>query len=136
MFVIFRSTVASFRLSHFSDVAEFVFNKCTTLKDDAPDSPEFTVDLNYEFLEDIYAEWIKTKDNGLSTSSDVRPCEDSDSQSLSSNESAEYESVVNSKTEKEKLRDLEMKENHPLMLMVRCLFLGCPVASFTCKIWC
>ena len=82
-----------------------------TPSDDAPNSRELTVELNYEFLEDIYAGWMNTNGNGVS-------------QSLSSNENAEYESI-DTKTGEQKLRDLEEKENHPLMLMVRCLFLGC-----------
>ncbi|XP_028414471.1 transient receptor potential cation channel subfamily A member 1 homolog isoform X2 [Dendronephthya gigantea] len=100
------------------DVAEVVFNKCTTLSDDAPDSHEFTVNLDYEFLEDIYAEWVDTVGDDVSISSDVRPLQDSDSASLFGNENAEYKSI-DTKTEDEKLRELERKRNHPLMLMVK-----------------
>jgi hypothetical protein len=106
-----------------SDIAEVVFNKCTTLSDDAADSQNFTVNLDYEFLEDIYAEWIDTVGDDVSIASEDSPLFEPETLSLFSVEqrNAEYKSI-DTKTENEKLRDLERKKNHPLMLMVRDLF--------------
>ncbi|CAB4044464.1 transient receptor potential cation channel subfamily A member 1 homolog, partial [Paramuricea clavata] len=100
------------------DIAEIVFNKCTTLSDDAPDSLDFTVNLDYEFLEDIYAEWIDTVGDDVSIASEDTPLFEPETLSLFSVEqrNAEYKSI-DTKTENEKLRDLERKKNHPLMLM-------------------
>lgn len=99
---------------------------CTTLSDDLADSHEFTVTLDYEFLEDIYAEWVNTVGDDVSIASDIRPLTEPDSDSLFSIEGqkTEYKSI-DTKTEKEKLRELERKKNHPLMLMVRyCLVIS------------
>ncbi len=101
-------------------MAEVVFNKCTTVSEDAADSHEFSVTLNYEFLEDIYAEWVDTVGDDVSIASEARPLVDDDNVSQFSldDRNTEYKSI-DTKTEDEKLRDLEKKRNHPLMLMVR-----------------
>ncbi len=44
------------RSSLLTDVAERVFQRCTT-SSNHPDHPEYTVTFNYEFLEDQYANW-------------------------------------------------------------------------------
>ena len=109
----------SLTLFHNSDLAEVVFNKCTTISDHPPDSHEFEIALNYEFLEDIYADWVDTVGDDVSIASDIQPLVDPDNASLFSADerNAEYKSI-DTKTEDEKLRDLERKRNHPLMLMV------------------
>jgi hypothetical protein len=103
-----------------SDVAEVVFNKCTTISEDAADSHDFTVTLDYEFVEDIYAEWVDTVGDDVSIASDVQALMEPDNVSMYGGvdgPSNEYRSI-DTKTEEEKLRDLERKKNHPLMLMV------------------
>ena len=84
---------------------------------DAADSHEFTVKLDYEFVEDIYNKWqmggddvsISSETNGLQgdTVSTFGP--DDDNQ--------EYESI-DFKTTEEVQHALEKKKSHPLMLMV------------------
>ena len=119
-----------------AEVAEVVFNKCTTLNDDLADSHDFTVTLDYEFLEDIYAEWVDTVGDDVSIASDIHPLTEPDSESLFSIEGQkpEYKSI-DTKTEKEKLRELERKKNHPLMLMVRLFRIICVLQHtyFVCE---
>ena len=103
-----------------------MFNKCTTLSDDVADSHEFSVSLDYEFLEDIYAEWVDTVGDDVSIASEVQSLTEPDDQvSIFSSEdrNGEYKSI-DTKTEKEKLRELERKKNHPLMLMVSLLIVS------------
>ena len=122
-----------------------MFNKCTTISDDLADSHEFTVTLDYEFLEDIYAEWVTTVGDDVSIASDISPLTEFDSDSLFSTEGqkTEYKSI-DTKTEKEKLRELERKKNHPLMLMVRYLIFliiyvpnrNCLNTEYLCLLFC
>jgi len=119
--IVYVSVLALLKLIlfHNSDLAEVVFNKCTTVSDHPPDSHDFEITLNYEFLEDIYADWVDTVGDDVSIASDFQPLNDPDNASLSSADerNAEYNSI-DTKTKDKMLRELESNENHPLMLMV------------------
>ena len=39
------------------EVAEKVFNQCTTANTTNPDNPNYKITFNYEFLDDMYSNW-------------------------------------------------------------------------------
>lgn len=39
------------------DVAERVFNLCTTSNNQIPDHPDYEITFDYEFLDDAYSNW-------------------------------------------------------------------------------
>ena len=39
------------------DVAEKVFNNCTTSNTNNTDQPNYEITFNYEFLDDMYSSW-------------------------------------------------------------------------------
>ena len=41
-------------------MAERVFNRCTTANMKDPDNPNYQITFNYEFLDDMYANWRET----------------------------------------------------------------------------
>ena len=43
----------------FSDVAEAVFVNCTETNGYPPEHTDYEITFNYEFLDDIYSNWIE-----------------------------------------------------------------------------
>ena len=48
--------------SNFTDVAERVFNHCTTSNVNNPDAVNYQITFNYEFLDDMYSDWREVSD--------------------------------------------------------------------------
>ena len=88
-----------------TEVAEKVFNRCVKPNGLPVDHPQYAITLNYEFLDDVSLEWA-----GFLTP-----------------ESADHEGSgvdammykIKSALPENASKQVEMKSNHPLMLMVR-----------------
>lgn len=119
-FFLFRnnSAINTSNYSIFVDVAEIVFNKCTTLGNDLAESHDFEVKLDYEFLEDIYANWPEVVDDDVSIASDMKPLFDHSESISGDDEQNEEFRAIGMMPDDDIYRDLERKRNHPLMLMV------------------
>ena len=74
------------------EVADVVLNNCVEDNGTDADGADHQITLCFEFLEDIYLNWSKNGD-------DAAPMEDTPE-------------------EDELVKELEKKENHPLMIMV------------------
>ncbi|GAB6033390.1 hypothetical protein CHUAL_013153 [Chamberlinius hualienensis] len=85
------------------DVAEDVFQRCTTTNCFPSDHPLYTVTFNYEFIDDTFVQWEEIdKDAESLDSSKVSDSFQSDKKSLEPQPS-----------------NVMIKKNHPLMLMVK-----------------
>ena len=56
------------------DVAERVFNQCTTRNVNNPDALNYQITFNYEFLDDMYADWREVSDTGSDAMSTLGMC--------------------------------------------------------------
>ena len=83
------------------------------------DDPEYKVKFFYEFIDDTYSNWDPDAWEGVDTGSENNQDED-DTKSLVSNATSlpQNQSDANVLTPENK-KLLQMKENHPLYLMVR-----------------
>lgn len=106
----FRFTVILFSTfffdaSCFPEVAEKVFNRCVKPNGLPVDHPQYAITLNYEFLDDVSLEWA-----GFLTP------ESSDHEG-SGVDAVMYK--IKSALPENVSKQVEIKSNHPLMLMVR-----------------
>ena len=88
-----------------SEVAEKVFNRCVESNGNPVDHPEYGITLSYEFLDDVSHEWA-----GFVTSE------------TSDHEGSGVDTVmykIKSALPENASKQVEIKSNHPLMLMVR-----------------
>ena len=102
------------------DVAEMVFNRCVTDNGKHIDHPNYEVRLNYELLEDVYADWcsIAGSDAASMHSFQVDSVQDV----------TDDQRIIGEREEEKATRQLENKSNHPLMLMVL-------ISCFTCFVF-
>lgn len=56
----YRNTPMRKLIRKMPDVAERVFNQCTTHNNTNPDDLAYEITFNYEFLDDAYANWKET----------------------------------------------------------------------------
>ena len=87
------------------EVAEKVFNRCVKSNGLPVDHPQYGITLSYEFLDDVSHEW-----DGFMTSE------------TSDNEGSGVDTVmykIKSALPENASKQVEIKSNHPLMLMVR-----------------
>ena len=93
--------------SRFSEVAEKVFNRCVKPNGLPVDHPQYAITLNYEFLDDVSLEWagFLTPESSDHEGSGVDAVMDKIKSALPENVS----------------KQVEIKSNHPLMLMVRAI---------------
>ena len=104
------------------EVAEKVFNRCVKPANAYPvDHPQYAITLSYEFLDDVSLEWA-----GFLTSE------------AADHEGSGVDAVmykIKSALPENASKQVEIKSNHPLMLMVRidnmCGFGFCDVALFS-----
>ena len=91
--------------SRFPEVAEKVFNRCVKPNGLPVDHPQYAITLNYEFLDDVSLEWagFLTPESSDHEGSGVDAVMDKIKSALPENVS----------------KQVEIKSNHPLMLMVR-----------------
>ena len=100
-------------------MAYTVLNKCMSLSDNVTsDDPEYKVKFFYEFIDDTYSNWDPDSWEGADTAIDNNK-DDDDTKSLVSNATSlpQNQSDANVLTPENK-KLLQMKENHPLYLMV------------------
>ena len=75
---------------------------------------DYAIRMNYEFLEDVYADWFSEMAGGSSTS------ESGSEHSFHLHKSEfGYAGIEDSKSQEAATKLLEKKNNHPLMIMVR-----------------
>lgn len=99
-----RTTPMRKLISKMPDVAEKVFFRCTTSNTNNRDDPNFRIEFNYEFLDDMYADWsIKESTDTVSMMSES--IYDDENHLLSTAKPYTTDTGV-------------LKKNHPLMLMV------------------
>lgn len=95
-----------------SDVAEIVLNQCVTDNGLPVYHHDYKVTLNYEFLEDVYADWFALSGGSMG----------SETGSLHSVQLEKSElgfQMIDDETMKEEAtKQLERKSSHPLMIMV------------------
>ena len=105
-------------------MAEVVFTKSVEQSNFAPESHDFWVKLDYEFLEDIYEEWEAGGDDVSIASEKIMIDADTIASFEPDDDRLEYQSIEY-KTSDEIQSDLEKKKNHPLMLMVSEINFNC-----------
>ena len=100
-----------------TEVAEVVFNRCIRDNGLGLEDENYEISLYYEFLEDVYCDWLDIEDGTASeTSSQV---------SFSMEETPEeemYQRLRGQSAMEEAKKQLEEKKNHPLMIMVIKMF--------------
>lgn len=108
-------------------VAEAVFNRCVKESNHHVEDKKYELTFYYEFLEDIYLDWSDGGDAASETSSVV---------SFSMEDVAEdeeFRKIQGSAGVAEAVTQLEKKDSHPLMIMVknkREQLLGHPLVTF------
>ena len=90
--------------SRIVEVAEKVFNRCVKSNGYPVDHPQYAITLSYEFLDDVSLEWA-----GFMTSETVEHEE-------SGLDAVMYK--IKSALPENASKQVEIKSNHPLMLMV------------------
>jgi hypothetical protein len=69
----FIAFVVMFLCCAFAEVAERVFHRCSPSNNHNPDHPNYEITFNYEFLDDMYAQW-REQDSTDALSSSGGPC--------------------------------------------------------------
>ena len=97
-----------------SEVAEIVFNRCIKESGGNTEDENYQITLYYEFLEDVYSEWLDNDGTASETSSvasfsmeDETPGDDI------------YQRLRGKSAMEEAVKQLEEKKSHPLMIMVK-----------------
>ena len=97
-----------------SAVAEAVYNRCVKDNGLHVEDENYSITFYYEFLEDVYVDWSDDGDGAASeTSSQI---------SFSMEEVAEdeeFRKIQGAAAMTEAVTQLEKKDNHPLMIMVK-----------------
>ncbi|XP_048577664.1 transient receptor potential cation channel subfamily A member 1 homolog [Nematostella vectensis] len=96
------------------DVAEAVLNKCVTDNGLPLYHPEYKIDMNYEYLEDLYADWMDLN------SSSMKGSETGSVSSFNIDRKSEYGyQMIDEQNFEQVQKQLEWKSRHPLMIMVK-----------------
>ena len=97
-----------------SEVAEIVFNRCIKESGVNSEDENYQITLYYEFLEDVYSDWLDNDGTASETSSlasfsmeDETPGDDM------------YQRLRGKSAMEEAVKQLEEKKSHPLMIMVK-----------------
>lgn len=101
----YRETPMRKLIRKMPDVAEVAFNKCTTSNTNNTDDDDYAITFNYEFLDDVYADW-QSKDP-------------SDTLSTASSNIYDDENRLKPEAEAYSTDSTVLKKNHPLMIMVK-----------------
>ncbi|CAH3183153.1 unnamed protein product, partial [Porites evermanni] len=110
------------------EVAEIVFNRCIKESGVNSEDENYQITLYYEFLEDVYSDWLDNDGTASETSSVA-----SFSMEDEIPEDDMYQRLRGKSAMEEAVKQLEEKKSHPLMIMVknqREQLLGHPLVTF------
>ena len=96
-----------------SEVAEIVFNRCIKESGVNSEDENYQITLYYEFLEDVYSDWLDNDGTASETSSVA-----SFSMEDEIPEDDMYQKLRGKSAMEEAVKQLEEKKSHPLMIMV------------------
>lgn len=96
------------------EVAEVVFNRCIKDNDRQIEDEDYQITLYYEFLEDVYCDW---SDSGDGTASETSSQASFSMEDIPEEE--QYKKIRGKAAMAEAIEQLEKKQNHPLMIMVK-----------------
>ena len=97
-----------------SEVAEIVFNRCIKESGVNTEDENYQITLYYEFLEDVYYDWLDNDGTASETSSLA-----SFSMEDETPEDDMYQRLRGKSAMEEAVKQLEEKKSHPLMIMVK-----------------
>jgi len=97
-----------------SEVAEIVFNRCIKESGVNSEDENYQITLYYEFLEDVYSDWLDNDGTASETSSLA-----SFSMEDETPEDDTYQRLRGKSAMEEAVKQLEEKKSHPLMIMVK-----------------
>ena len=97
-----------------SEVAEIVFNRCIKESGVNTEDENYQITLYYEFLEDVYSDWLDNDGTASETSSVA-----SFSMEDETPEDDIYQRLRGKSAMEEAVKQLEEKKSHPLMIMVK-----------------
>ena len=80
------------------------------------DDPDYQITLYFELLEDVYLDWSENGDGTVSEASSVAS---SSSEDFPEEEEGEFQRIQGDAAAETAVVQLEKKENHPLIIMVR-----------------